>query len=189
MKKKTKAILISLLLLVSGLFIFNSQPVQAASNKLAGTTAGAKKLVKTYHLKKATVPKKFRGYWYNGSIENGRIKNEKLYIAPNYMRDDLFTKYKKIPFYKTTKTLNEKMKAGKVPLNKHMLLVSSKKNELRMAYPGQNNFHGYLFAGVNLEVYTFGHEHGHQVLHSDTLMDSAYYRTKKLTNKYNVNDY
>jgi len=157
MKKNIKVILLSLLLLVSGLFIFNSQPVQAA-----GTKAQANKLVKTYHLKKATVPKKFRGNWYDN--------NTKLRITSKHLYCDWIDNNKTVPLYKSNKAFNKKIETGKIPFNTHILLISSHKNNLSEGYPGGQG-----------EVFLFGHKHGHQILYSTV---GRYYRSRNLSRKY-----
>lgn len=166
--KKFRGILISFLLLLGGLFLFNPQPVHAAN-----TVRQANKMVKKYHLKKATVPKNFHGHWYRSQKKGKKIRTEMLTITSKHIYSRKADK--KTPIYKLTKPVFNKVTAANFPINDHITLISWDKTKKVLSV---------VNPGYRTDDFHLSHKFGNKALYTSSFDEHPYYKTKKLAAKY-----
>lgn len=133
--------------------------------------------IKKYSLKKATVPKRFRGTYY--SYKSGKL--EKIIIRKNSFKGGTFTT--KGNKYITVYKLNSKVKKivdnyeSKSPLKKQRIACVYIKKNLMNVIPTEGQPNGFHLSK----------RHGHKVILHGTGVLDTYYTSKSLAKKY-VND-
>lgn len=184
--KRSITISIIILLTISCSIFLNSKSVEAKSSnsdivKIASESIGKhpyniksslrkssnskKAIIKKYHLRKYTIPKKFRGNWYWKNSRKAHITAKKIQISGLVNETSL---------YRGSDKLNNKLSLKGKMYNNIMLVWPYQKHSLRFSY-----------AGSQPSGFTLGSVHGHKVLWIG-MPARPFYRSKALANKYGL---